>query len=62
MLQSAVQKPTSPFVDTAHGQFDRQLQCQEARECLFDILETLNRLPRLGEEYVLFIVQLQQGV
>src|ERR1700721_2180093 len=40
----------------------RQLQCQEAHECLFDVLESPNRLPWLGDEYALVIVKLQQGV
>src|SRR6476661_1284467 len=49
------------FVGSAHGQLDRQLQCQEAHECLLDVLESLNRLPWLGDEYTLVIVELQQG-
>src|SRR5262249_47792726 len=52
----------SIFVDMAHGQLDRQLQCQVARECLFDVLEPLNRLTWFSNEYALLIVQLQQGV
>jgi hypothetical protein len=50
------------FVDMAHGQLDGQLQCQEAHECLFNIRKSVNRLPRLSDEYALVIVQLQQAV
>jgi hypothetical protein len=57
MLQSGSKTDVSVFVDMAYGQLDRQLQFQVAHECLFDVIETLNRLPWFSHEYAYAVLQ-----
>ena len=49
------------FVNSAHGQFDRQLSARKPISACLMLLKTLNRLPWLRHEYALVIVELQQG-